>query len=544
MKQQDQQQAITHQMKSGTRSRILLGLFLLSIALVEMAPVRADWNDAAWPSDETWQDEGRFTNVYAKVSTVIFTNYSPSSSTAASNIVSVWTNTAAVEIRFDTNVWLSGFGVSTGFFPTNIWFDVREIRCADAYQSEREVLLAAFYLVAAGDSPDPDDFTFLFPPYFYRSERENLIELKRPFFGVGPVVYGYLDTNLMVSGSFDAVDASTFDFEWLSITSVLASAGAPTNWPDYTPYRALNGAGYQMGGIMTNQMFVYDQNYTNGATVIVTNSDGWGNAHVITGANNSVVDIIAVNSAILPGYNTGDYGWKHWPAIRAQFKMLVMGGAVGAPDIKGVHGRYGTRLYEGLSAGPIVDDPSCSNPVPVASWADAKADAEADAPFGVTGSDPSFITWTSGNYGDNQPQDESCLVEAQWIAEMLVSSNVLYSLVNTNFHGFVFDATAYDFAGAPTFGNTNTFDGYGTPFLVTNTWYEIGALADVTLSGTNNEVEFAMYQTTPPVSPWVDDPAPMTQTVFRGFFNSSFLGAGSPHIVYEIKNFEFGNFIP
>jgi len=115
-------------------------------------------------------------------------------------------------------------------------------------------------------------------------------------------------------------------FPMLSISNLLASVGAPTNYLDYTPYKHTVPLPTALGRIITNTYSIIQYLtafYTNGPDQIITNSVYIynGSQTNISGTNGQQVTIISTNVSICNGFSENDYGFKYITNLLA--KMIL-----------------------------------------------------------------------------------------------------------------------------------------------------------------------------------------------------------------------------
>jgi hypothetical protein len=272
-----------------------------SIALAEAA--LAGWSTNAWPSDERWQGSVTVTQLWARWETAIVTNFE------GTNVLGVYTQTYATSILSATNPPnpFQGWAL-TDYTPTNLCLDVRELRALEAFLSAQE---RGEFMALLRNRIGPN------PAHFYRSERETLVSLKSWLNQAIDPDLDILWANRALAesngGNFAGV---TNLFEWESLHDLLAWAGAPSNYCEYTPWRALNGGGLQYPRV-TNETFLVQSNSIAGPPYTNAVRDMWGQALAITGDAGEVVVMVVTNTAIEDGRTTADYGWRPWTNVMA-----------------------------------------------------------------------------------------------------------------------------------------------------------------------------------------------------------------------------------
>ena len=186
----------------------------------------------------------------------------------------------------------------------SIKLDAADVWAMDCYQArmERWRMLNPQDDPTAG-YPYPAYYSFDLSqrPVYYKSARENLIAHKA---WISDNATSFLDP----AADQIAALSNTADFAYLTLTGLLSSAGAPTNYLTYTPWRELSGQGIGEGHVVTSSFTIAA---APGETVTNTVSDYCGNAVDISGTNGQVVSIVCTNTDVQAGYSTLDYGWKY-----------------------------------------------------------------------------------------------------------------------------------------------------------------------------------------------------------------------------------------
>lgn len=151
-------------------------------------------------------------------------------------------------------------------------------------------------------------------PTFYRDTRQNLVKAKNALEVI--VALGWVDTNVLsvdVDVSSD-LNANTGAVPVLAYTDMLIRASCPTNWGDYTPWRSLGGG----TGALTR---VETGSWSFAVAGTSTVDDACGYAHTVAHTAGQVVVWACTNSQIQEGFDSSDYGYKHFPALAGQLAV-------------------------------------------------------------------------------------------------------------------------------------------------------------------------------------------------------------------------------
>lgn len=277
-----------------------------------------------------------FTDLFAPTDSVFFSN---------SALTTPTTNNATGIVFFVEGLatqyvsWTRGL---TNFYvaQTNMCLNVREVRAFDAYRaiSERYEAALAVGTIQVGLTNIGDyDASAPSKPHFYRGERDMLVETKdwigenlKFFTDLNPV-FPYFDGSVKFQSTTDTSDETSNTLTRYDtvteglITFIDSTAIVPTNWFDFTPWRALDGAGYQETGDV-----VWVRGYTN--VVIIDDCPDanpcydyeynpcLGTSFGYFGTNgqqfsDSCVFTNHYTSEVASGYSAADYGWQHVPAV-------------------------------------------------------------------------------------------------------------------------------------------------------------------------------------------------------------------------------------